>query len=66
MPITWSPETFYKLREAIDAKGITLEQAVDAINKVGVEKSCWTCKFRALFSGKCSECIEFSNHEVKL
>lgn len=68
---TWLPETFAKLRDAIDAKGITIEQAVDAINKIGVlAKSCWTCTHRVVDDGIdylkiCGHCNNFSNYEVK-
>jgi hypothetical protein len=71
MPINWNVEHFAKLRDAIDAKGITLEQAIDAINKVGVEKSCCTCKERTpgkkydVYTNQCNTCNNFSKYEVK-
>lgn len=67
MPINWNVEHFAKLRDAIDAKGITVEQAIEAINKVVVEKSCWTCdNYIGLPSSlKCKNCDNFSNYEVK-
>jgi D-mannonate dehydratase len=67
MPINWTVEHFSKLRDAIDAKGITIEQAIDAINKVGVEKSCWTCThyIGSPIALKCQNCNNLSKYEVK-
>lgn len=67
MPINWAIEEFVKLRDAIDAKGCTVERAIEAINKIGVlEKSCWTCMYMHDFvNRKCITCNNFSNYEVK-